>query len=140
MGQFGGDSAEAGRPNRVRDHLANERTFLAWVRTALGLIGLGFVLARMGLFLQQLATAGGEIVHHRLPAGREFMVTGTIFLVLGTSLCGWSAWLYHRVRRDIDSDRYEPAARAVTTITAMVVCGGLVIVALVVWRTITAAG
>jgi uncharacterized membrane protein YidH (DUF202 family) len=33
---------------KIRDHLANERTFLAWVRTALGLIGLGFVLARMG--------------------------------------------------------------------------------------------
>ena len=34
-------------PSSVRDHMANERTFLAWVRTALGLIGLGFVLADM---------------------------------------------------------------------------------------------
>ncbi len=43
---------------RARDHLANERTFLAWIRTALGLIGMGFVLARMGLFLEQLASVG----------------------------------------------------------------------------------
>src|SRR5690349_11464639 len=43
---------------RIADHLANERTFLAWIRTALGLIGLGFVLARMGLFLRNLAMAG----------------------------------------------------------------------------------
>ena len=70
-----------------------------------------------------------NLADHDVPILREFTVTGIIFLVLGTSLCGWSGWLYHRVRRDIDSDRYEPAARAVTMISAMVVCGGLVIVA-----------
>ena len=34
--------------SEARDHLANERTFLAWLRTALGLVGLGVVLARVG--------------------------------------------------------------------------------------------
>ncbi len=49
-------SGRRGEPSsRTRDHLANVRTFLAWVRTALALIGLGFVVARMGLFLRQLA-------------------------------------------------------------------------------------
>jgi putative membrane protein len=32
----------------VRDHLANERTFLAYVRTSLALVGFGFVIARLG--------------------------------------------------------------------------------------------
>ena len=36
-----------------RDYLAAERTFLAWVRTRLALMGLGFVLARFGIFLRQ---------------------------------------------------------------------------------------
>ena len=40
---------------RTREHLANERTLLAWVRTAVALMGLGFVVARFGLFLRQLA-------------------------------------------------------------------------------------
>ena len=79
--------------NRTRDHLANERTFLAWVRTALGLIGLGFVLARMGLFLAQLAVAGAMPVRGR-HAGQEFIVIGIVFLLLGTMLGGWSGWLY----------------------------------------------
>jgi putative membrane protein len=35
------------RDSTARDHLANERTFLAWVRTALGLIGLGVLLERL---------------------------------------------------------------------------------------------
>ncbi len=38
----------------LRDYLAAERTFLAWIRTGLALMGFGFVVARFGLFLQQL--------------------------------------------------------------------------------------
>lgn len=38
--------------------LASERTLLAWVRTALALMGLGFVVARFGLFLRELAAMG----------------------------------------------------------------------------------
>ena len=39
----------------LRDALAAERTFLAWIRTGLALMGFGFVVARFGLFLKQLA-------------------------------------------------------------------------------------
>src|ERR1700712_2650374 len=93
----------------VRDHLANERTALAWVRTALGLIGLGFVLARMGLFLRQIsiptASAGpaGPAVARGFHAGREFLATGVVFLVIGTTFGGLSCWLYERNRRAIDA-------------------------------------
>ena len=123
-------------PSRTRDHLANERTFLAWVRTALGLIGLGFVLARMGLFLRQLAMAGGSGPMRHLRAGHEFMVTGVVFLVVGTALCAWTGWLYHRTRNAIDLDRYEPARSTVLVLTAVVVVGGLLIVGLVLWQTL----
>jgi putative membrane protein len=123
-------------PSRVRDHLANERTFLAWVRTALGLIGLGFVLARMGLFLRQLAMASGSGPLGHLRAGDEFMVSGVVFLMLGTALCAWTAWLYHRTRWAIEQDRYEPAESTVVVLTAVVVVGGLLIVGLVLWHTL----
>jgi putative membrane protein len=38
----------------LRDYLAEERTFLAWVRTGIALMGFGFVVARFGIFLEQL--------------------------------------------------------------------------------------
>jgi uncharacterized protein (DUF302 family)/uncharacterized membrane protein YidH (DUF202 family) len=41
----------------LRDYLAAERTLLAWIRTGLALMGFGFVVARFGLFLQQLLIA-----------------------------------------------------------------------------------
>jgi|GEM_PF-5432662 len=44
-------------PDRQREHQANERTFLAWLRTSIALIGFGFAIARFGLFLRQLRVA-----------------------------------------------------------------------------------
>ncbi|MGA9968262.1 MAG: DUF202 domain-containing protein [Terriglobales bacterium] len=43
----------------LSDYLAAERTFLAWIRTGLALMGFGFVVARFGLFLQQI-----QVVEH----------------------------------------------------------------------------
>ncbi len=121
--------------DRTRDHLANERTFLAWVRTALGLIGMGFVLARMGLFLRQFAADGINGAHPHGHPGGEFMVSGVVFLAIGTGLAGMSAWLHDRNRRAIDAGDYQPSRLAVFGLAAVVVAGGLVIAALVVWRT-----
>ena len=50
-------SAEKKQRVELGDYLAAERTFLAWVRTGLALMGFGFVVARFGLFLQQLRLA-----------------------------------------------------------------------------------
>src|SRR5438132_14322533 len=39
---------------KVTDHLANERTFLAWIRTGLAVIGFGFIVERFGLLLREI--------------------------------------------------------------------------------------
>lgn len=117
------------------DHLANERTFLAWMRTALALIGLGFVLARMGLFLGQIAALRAPDNARLTAGGHEFILAGIVFLLIGTICAASAGWGYERVRRSIDAGRYEPASRAVATLTMIVVAGGIAIVTLVVWRT-----
>ena len=61
-----GHTDEDGKPGkentRAREHLANERTLLAWIRTAIALMGLGFVVARFGLFLREISAIGGDSV------------------------------------------------------------------------------
>ena len=47
-------STGANQKADLRDYLAAERTLLAWLRTGLALMGFGFVVARFGLFLQQI--------------------------------------------------------------------------------------
>ncbi len=120
-----GDPA-ARTASRVRDHLANERTFLAWLRTSLALIGLGFVLARMGLFLDDLQMHGGRAMPEGGRwEGHPFIVIGVVVLTLGIVLSGWSAWLYDRTCRAIDTGDYQPAWRSVIALSALVVIAGL---------------
>jgi putative membrane protein len=64
------------------DYLANERTFLAWVRSALAVIGLGFVVARFGLYLRQLAAAGGR----PMTESAHSALIGELLIALGTLL------------------------------------------------------
>ena len=47
-----------------RVYLAAERTFLAWIRTGLGLMGVGFAVARFGLFLRQMAATESHAPAH----------------------------------------------------------------------------
>ena len=48
---------EANPKATLSDYLAAERTLLAWIRTGLALMGFGFVVARFGLFLQEMQIA-----------------------------------------------------------------------------------
>ena len=55
-------------PNRARDHLANERTFLAWLRTGVATIVFGFAIGRFSIALREFLKLQG---HERiLPASQ----------------------------------------------------------------------
>ncbi len=52
------ESPEEQKSAKVRDlrvHMANERTFLAWVRTSIGIMAFGFVVEKFALFMKKLA-------------------------------------------------------------------------------------
>ena len=123
--------------SRVRDHLANERTFLAWVRTSLGLVGVGFVLARMSVFLRQLSIVGESAPRSVLGGSHEFLITGVIFLLLGIVTCVGSCWTYQKSRAAIDAGQYEPLHHAVTALAAAVVLGSIAITGLVLWQLVS---
>jgi len=72
-----------------RVFFAAERTLLAWLRTGLTVIGLGFVIARFGLFLQLLslqAPLAAAYGHHGASAilGVSFVVIGAVAILVST--------------------------------------------------------
>lgn len=86
---------------RVR--LAGERTLLAWVRTGLAMMGFGFVVARFGLFLKELAAADGT--GPSASTGVSLWI-GTVLVLLGVSVNLLAAADHYQFLRRLD--RGEP--------------------------------
>jgi putative membrane protein len=101
------------RPSKVdrqREHQANERTFLAWLRTSVSLIGFGLALARFGLFIQQLQPTsprtGASQVLNASTISIGLVVVGILLLVL-------ALWNYSQVFHQIERADYRPNPRFV---------------------------
>jgi putative membrane protein len=70
---------------RYSDHAANERTFLAWVRTAIAVMAFGFVIERFDLFLQALAPQ--MALKQIAPHGQKFAnAAGLAFIAIGVAM------------------------------------------------------
>src|SRR6516165_1900605 len=94
------------------DYLAAERTFLAWVRTGLALMGFGFVVDRFGLFLRHLEAMQGGSPIARLGVSVWF---GTGLLLLGVAVNVMAAWRHRRLVRELAAGmppRARPVAQA----------------------------
>ena len=87
------------------DYAANERTFLAWVRTAIALMAFGFLLERFDLFLQMAAvTLGTKAPSTGGSFGRS---AGFGLLVAGVAITIVAAIRFVRTNRDIASDEVK---------------------------------
>ncbi len=89
--------------DRVREHLANERTLLSWIRFGLSSAGFGFVVARFGLFLRELAARGSASTPGR---GAEIIGVGLVLLGVLAVIAG--AVRYFRTEREISTRSYTP--------------------------------
>jgi putative membrane protein len=105
-------NAEA-QPAAVRDHLANERTMLAWVRTAITIIGLGFLVGR---FLVD----GGE-------ADALAIGLAAVLVLAGTASAAAGLARFVAVERQIDSGSYRPSIVTHVVLTATITIVGLLI-------------
>ncbi len=101
-------------PNRIRDHLANERTYLAWMRSAISLLGFGVLIVRIRILTPPLAPR---------PPGAGWKL-GVAFTVVGLLMVALSALHYFGVRNDIEDDLYEPPDRWVILSTLVVLALG----------------
>ena len=111
-------------PNLARDQLANERTLLAWVRTSIAIMALGFVVARFGLYIGELRQGAP-----RTPSTGIATIFGTVLVVCGAVLIVLATARYARTGEALERDvyRWSPAVSYVLAATLVFVAALLAI-------------
>lgn len=87
-----------------RIYLAAERTFLAWLRTGIALMGFGFVVARFGLFLRELAVSKQMATE---PGNGFSLPVGVLLIFAGVVVMLVSAVRHHRFIRALDRGQFQ---------------------------------
>lgn len=103
-----------------RVYFAAERTLLAWIRTGLAMMGFGFVVARFGLFLREVALARGDAI----PNGGGSLWAGTALVLLGVLVNIYGAVAHARFSARFNRGDAETRASRFGVAIASVLAGG----------------
>jgi putative membrane protein len=113
-----------------RVHMANERTFLAWIRTSIGIMAFGFVVEKFAFFLKQMSIImGNSTTGISSPPSQNYPAFIGIFLVcLGMVLVLLAFIRYKKVQSQIDSDTFQPSSILNVIITVSILAAGVFLV------------
>jgi putative membrane protein len=108
------------------DHLANERTFLAWIRTSIALIGFGFVIVKFALFVQQMSLVmGGKAI----PAGKGHSGTvGIVMVIFGAVIAFLSYLRYRNIEKQLNNSQYFPSPLLSALVAMSIVIASILLV------------
>jgi putative membrane protein len=114
-------------PDKIESEiLANERTFLAWVRTSIAVMSLGFVIARFNLWIREVAIR----VNPQMPMRGSGLSAplGECMIGAGALITLFAAWRYHVINRTIRRGEIQADPQLVITVTAIVVFAALAVI------------
>jgi putative membrane protein len=117
---------EEDSPERLQQYLANQRTFLSWVRTSIALIGLGF-----GIFLQQFRMIADPSQAGKLPitTTHEYSaLVGIGMIVVGTGLIFYALKNYLDNNNTIASGKYTPKNAIIYTSSVAIIGLGIIMI------------
>jgi putative membrane protein len=116
---------------RLQQYLANQRTFLSWVRTSIALIGLGFAIERFSLFLQQFRLIANPDTTGNAASATAHdysALVGIGMIIVGTSLIVYALKNYLDTNKTIASGRHMPKNAIVYTASATIIGIGLIMI------------
>jgi len=108
---------------KVSDHLANERTFLAWIRTGLATITFGFVVERFNLLLRELGLKSGQ----RTSTTHYSAIIGVMLTIFGVLIMVVALLSFIRTRKAIDDEQFHPPVAFAIVLTSMACIIGIVL-------------
>ena len=107
-----------------KDLMAAERTLLAWIRTGIALMGFGFVVARFGLFLRELARVGDHGATQRF----DSTLIGTVVVAAGVMVNVWASLRHRTLVRQLREGVAEIHSVGPVAIGVATGIGGIVLI------------
>jgi putative membrane protein len=106
------------KPKNISDHLANERTFLAWIRTSVGVMALGFVVVKFSLFVKQLSVILGK--EDEMHEKGYSAIMGILLVAVGTFTTITAFMRYKKTEKQITANNYKNSSLLISVITGII--------------------
>jgi len=111
--------------DKSREHLANERTFLSWIRTSIALMGFGFVIVRFGLFLKQITLLFKTADY---PSQSHSSVVGVVMVAIGILLALMAFVQYRKHEAQLRDNSFYPSTILLFFTTLVLIVGGVLLI------------
>src|ERR1700722_20212152 len=114
-------------PDKIESEiLANERTFLAWVRTSIAVMSLGFVIARFSLWMREVSVRlNPQIPVHRLGISAPL---GGCMIGVGALLTLFAAWRYHVINQAIKRGEIDADLKMVVAVSVIIFAAAVAVI------------
>lgn len=111
--------------DKSREHLANERTFLAWIRTSIALMGFGFVIVKFNLFLKQISLM---VIPTILNPKLDSSLVGVIMIGIGVLVAVMAFLQFKKYEKQLKNNSFYSSSVLLLLITLILITGGIVLI------------
>jgi len=107
------------KKQNATDHLANERTLLAWVRTGIGIMAFGFVVVKFSLFVKQISLVLGNPAQikqygYSAPIGTLLVITGALSMLM-------ALFRYRKIEKELNNDEFHQSGGLLYTLVIILI-------------------
>jgi putative membrane protein len=125
--------AELNNKQNAREHLANERTLLAWIRTSIGIMAFGFVVVKFSLFIKQISLLLGK--NSTIPQHGYSSLIGIFLVAIGAIILVLSYLKYKRTEKQLSTGSFQPSSALILTLTIAILIISILLILYLVENT-----
>jgi len=121
------------KQGNASDYLANERTFLAWMRTSVGIMAFGFVVVKFSLFVKQISLVLGKA--NIIQSKGYSAIVGIVLVAVGTVTSVLSYIKYKQTEKQLKEGNYDHSSLLISVLTAFIFLISVLLIAYLIEST-----